>query len=100
VKIGPLSKRRKRNNSSRDVIYEKTERYAWTDYKTNTRTAKELNITSLLDRVQEYIRDWWQHTNRMACSRLPRILKKPTGRRTGGIIKETSRSVSLELVNK
>jgi phenylpropionate dioxygenase-like ring-hydroxylating dioxygenase large terminal subunit len=52
----------------------KTARYTWTDDKTNTKIAKE-NITPVLDRRQEYRRDWLQHTNRMACSRLPRILK-------------------------
>jgi hypothetical protein len=56
VKIGPVSKRRKKNNSSRDEIYEKTARYTWTDYKTNTKTAKE-NITAVLDRMQEHRRD-------------------------------------------
>jgi len=74
VKIGPLSTGRKKDNSSRDEIYEKTTRYIWTDYKTNTRITKE-NITPVLDRIQEYRRDWLQHINRLAFSRIPRILK-------------------------
>jgi len=74
VKIGPLSKRRKKNNSSRDEIFEKTARYTGTDYKTNTKIKKE-NITPVLDRIQEYRRDWLQHVNRMACSVLSRIRK-------------------------
>jgi hypothetical protein len=74
VKTEPLSKRCKKNKSSRDEIYEKTAGYTWTDYKANTKIAKE-NITPVLDRIQEYRREWLQHINRMACSRLPRILK-------------------------
>jgi hypothetical protein len=38
-----------------------TAEYIWTDYKTNTENAKELNITSVLDKTQEYRRIWLQH---------------------------------------
>jgi hypothetical protein len=31
-------------------------------YKTNTEIAKELNITPVLHKIQEYIRNWLQHT--------------------------------------
>jgi len=39
----------------------KTTRYTCTDYKTNTEIAKELNITPVLDKIQEYKRNWLQH---------------------------------------
>jgi len=60
--------------------------YTWTYYKTNTETAKELNINPILDKQEEYRRTCWQHKNRMALSRLLRILKnyRPTGRRNQG----------------
>jgi hypothetical protein len=32
----------------------RTARYTWTDYKTNTETAMELKITSILDKLLEY----------------------------------------------
>jgi hypothetical protein len=32
----------------------RTAAYIWTDHKTNTETAKELNITSLLGKIQDY----------------------------------------------
>ena len=56
--------------------------YTWTDHKTNTEIAKELNITTVLDKIQEYRRNWLQHANRMACDRLLRIIKycRPKGR--------------------
>jgi hypothetical protein len=38
--------------------------------------AKELNITSVLDKIQEYRRNWLQHIYRMPRNRLPRIIKK------------------------
>ena len=58
----------------------------WTDYKTNTKIAKEINITPVLDKIQEYNRNWLQHVNKMPCNRLLRILKnyRPTGRRNHG----------------
>jgi hypothetical protein len=37
--------------------------YTWTDHKTNADTAKELNITPVLDKVQDYKRKWIQHVN-------------------------------------
>jgi hypothetical protein len=54
----------------------KTAGYISTKYKTNTETAKELNSTPVLDKTQEYRRNWLQHINRMPSNRLPRILKK------------------------
>ena len=47
---------------------------------------KELKITPILDKIQEYKRSWIQHVNRMPRNRLPRVLKhySPTGRRNHG----------------
>ena len=58
----------------------------WTDYKTNTQTAKELKTTPILDKLLEYKRNWIQHVNRMPRNRLPRVMKyySPTGRRNLG----------------
>jgi len=53
----------------------KTTEYTWTDYKTGTEIAKELNITPVLYKIQEYRRNWLQHVNRMPCYRLTRIIK-------------------------
>jgi hypothetical protein len=36
----------------------RTAGYTWTDYKTNTEIAKELNITPVLDKMQDYRRNW------------------------------------------
>jgi lipocalin len=38
--------------------------YTWTDHKTNTKTAKELNVTPIFDKIQDYKRNWI-HVNRM-----------------------------------
>jgi hypothetical protein len=48
-----------------------------TDHKTNTETAKELNITSVLDKIQDYMRKWIQYVNRMSRNRLLRLVKTP-----------------------
>jgi hypothetical protein len=60
--------------------------YTWTDRKTNTEIAKELNITPVLDKIQDYKRNWIQHVNRMPCNRLPKLLKSytPKSRRNQG----------------
>jgi hypothetical protein len=52
-----------------------TARYTWTDHKTNTEIAKEWNITPVLDKIQDYKRNWIQHINRMPRNRLPRLIK-------------------------
>ena len=64
----------------------RTAGYTWTDHKTNTEIAKELKITPILDKLQEYKRNWIYHVNRMPRSRLPRVMKQyfPTGRRNHG----------------
>ena len=31
--------------------------YTWTDHKTNTETAKEINITTVLDKMQDHKRN-------------------------------------------
>jgi len=56
------------------------------DHKTNTQISKELKITPILDKLQEYKRNWIHHVNRMPCNRLPRVMKQysPTGRRNHG----------------
>jgi hypothetical protein len=60
--------------------------YMWTDHKTNTEIEKELNITTVLDKIQDYRRNWTQHVNRMPRNRLPRSIKNytPKGRRNQG----------------
>ena len=64
----------------------RTAGYTWTDHKTNRQIAKELKITSILDKLQEYKRKWIQHVNRMPRNRLPKVMKQysPTGRRNHG----------------
>jgi hypothetical protein len=61
--------------------------YTWTDHKTNKEIAKELNITPVLGKIQDYKRNWIQHVNRMPRNRLPTLIRNytPTGRRNQGI---------------
>ena len=64
----------------------KTAGYTWIDYKTKTQITKELKITSILDKLLEYKRNWMQHANIKPHNRLPRVMKhySPTGRRNYG----------------
>jgi hypothetical protein len=39
--------------------------YTWTDYKINTQIAKEINVTPVLDKIQEYRRNCLKQMNRM-----------------------------------
>jgi hypothetical protein len=52
----------------------------------NLKNAKELKITSVLDKLLGYKRNLIQHVNRMPRNRLPRVIKhySPTGRRKHG----------------
>jgi uncharacterized C2H2 Zn-finger protein len=77
----------------------KTAEYTWTDYKTNTDTAKELNITPVLDKIQKYSKNWLQHINRMPHNRLLRIQKAINRLKKPGET-ETSRYVRPEHVKK
>ena len=58
----------------------------WTDYKTNTQITKEFKITTILDNLLEYKKNWIQHVNIMSRNRLPRVMKhySPTGRGNHG----------------
>jgi hypothetical protein len=53
----------------------RTAGYIWTDYKTNTKIAKELKITTILDKLLEYKTNWIQHVNKMSRNRLPSVMK-------------------------
>jgi hypothetical protein len=52
-----------------------TARYTWTDHKPNTQIAKELNMTPVLDKIQDYKRNCIQHVNRMPRNRLASLKK-------------------------
>jgi hypothetical protein len=50
--------------------------YTGTDHKTNIKIAKELNITLVLDKIQDYKRKWIQHVNRTPRKQITQIVKK------------------------
>jgi hypothetical protein len=52
--------------------------YTSTDHRTNGEIAKELNITPVLDKIQDYKRVRIQHVNRMPRNRLPRLINNYT----------------------
>jgi hypothetical protein len=52
-----------------------TAEYTSTYHKTNTEIEKGLNITQVLDKIQDYKRKWKQHINRMSRNILPRLIK-------------------------
>jgi hypothetical protein len=64
----------------------RTAGYNWTDRKTSAEIAKELNITPVLDKIQDCKRNCIQHVNRTPRKRLPRLIKhySPKGRRNQG----------------
>jgi hypothetical protein len=64
----------------------KTAGYTWIDRKTNTEIARELNITPVLDKIQEHRRNCLQLINRKHRHRLQGIIKnyRPKSRRNQG----------------
>jgi len=74
--IWTIKSRDARRITAAEVKYTRiTAGYTWTDYKTNTDIAKEININQILDKIQEYRRNWLQYINRMPHDRVPRIIK-------------------------
>jgi hypothetical protein len=65
---------------------QKTAKCIWRDHKTNEEIINELKVTSILDKITNYKRDWIKHINRMPRSRLPNLLTKyaPRGIRNHG----------------
>jgi len=61
----------------------KTAGYTWTDYRIYTEIAKELNITPVLDKTQDYRRNWILRE-----SRIRRIIKnyRPKRKRNQGTV--------------
>jgi len=53
--------------------------YTLYDHKTNDYIRRELQITGILDKIDEYGRNWFQHLQRM-----PSYYYRPQGRRTIG----------------
>jgi hypothetical protein len=51
-------------------------KYTWRDHKTNEDILNELKVTSILDTITSYKRDWIQHINRMPRPRLRNVLTK------------------------
>jgi hypothetical protein len=70
---------------------------------THTHIAKELNVTSVVDKIQDCIRNWIRHVNRMPLNRLPSVIKRAHTKRqeeTGKTSERTSGCVRREGVNK
>jgi hypothetical protein len=62
----------------------RTAGYTWADHKLNTEVAKELNITPVLDKIQNYKRNWIQHINRMRRKILSKLIKETTPKKAEG----------------
>jgi len=60
--------------------------YTLYDHKTNDYIRHELQITSILDKLDEYRRNWFQHLQRMPQNQIPlkSYYYRPQGRRTTG----------------
>ena len=67
--------------------------YTLHDHKTNDYIRRELQITGILDKIDEYRRNWFQHLQKMPQKRI--LLKsyyyRPQGRRTIGRPKKSWR---------
>jgi hypothetical protein len=63
----------------------RTARYTWTNHKTNTEIAKELNITPVLTEYRS-TSEIGYNINRMLRNRLPKLVQNytPRGRRNQG----------------
>jgi hypothetical protein len=60
--------------------------YTFYDYRTNDSIRRELQTDSILDKIDEYRRNWLTHIQRMSQNRIPlkSYLYSPQGKRTIG----------------
>ena len=60
--------------------------YRLLDYKTNQEIREQLKVTGILDKLQQYRREWHQHLLRMDQHRIPRKMYnyQPQGNRSIG----------------
>ena len=67
--------------------------YILHDHKTNDYTRRELQITGILDKIDEYRGNWFQHLQRMPQNRIPlkSYYYRPQGKRTIGRPKKSWR---------
>jgi len=67
--------------------------YTLYDHKTKDYTRRELQITGILDKIDEYRRNWFQHLQRMSQNRIPlkSYYYRPQGKRTIGRPKKSWR---------
>jgi hypothetical protein len=85
VKIGPVKQEILQEYQQREMKYmRRTTGYTWTDDKTNTEIAKELNINSVLDKIQDCRTKLIQILNRVPRNRLPKLIKKLHPKRSQG----------------
>jgi DNA modification methylase len=72
------------NNSSRDEIYEKNSRIHLDRSQNKYRDCKGIKYNQILDKIQDYKRNWIKHVNQMPRNRLRRLIKNhtPKGRGT------------------
>jgi hypothetical protein len=76
---------------------------AFPDYKTNTDIAKKLNITSVLDKMQDYSRNLIEHVKAMLIKRVLKIIENLQTKRqkeAGKITDETTVFMRPKQVNK
>jgi len=80
----PTASQRRRIEAPEMKLLRPLAGYTIYDHKTNDYIRRELRITGILDEVDEYRRNWFQHLQRMPQNRIP--LKsyhyRPQGRRT------------------
>jgi hypothetical protein len=48
----------RRTAAGQIICMRKAAGYTWTDYKANTEFAEELNISPILDKIQDYKKNW------------------------------------------
>jgi len=81
-----MALQRRRNEAAEMKLLRPLAGYTLYDHKTNDYIRRKLRITGILDKIDEYRRNWLSHLQRMPQNRIP--LKsyhyRPQGRRTIG----------------
>ena len=84
--VRKLDSQRRRIEAAEMKLLRPLAGYTLYDHKTNDYIRRELQITGILDKIDEYRRNWFQHFQRMPQNRIPlkSYYYRPQGRRTIG----------------
>jgi hypothetical protein len=83
------SKDKSRLTAAEMRFMRKTAKYTRRDHKINEEILNEIKVTSILDKITSYKRDWIQHTHQMPRSEITKFIYIKRHKKSGQTTEET-----------